>query len=277
MVTEMLERKDERIGDALRVAKDVYFLQLMIANLFFIGKSGSLTEWVLVDTGLGNSEGKIVETAEAIYGSGARPRAIILTHGHFDHIGCVKQLADKWEVPVYAHKDEFPYLNGESDYPRPDPTVGGGLMSILSPIYPRNGIDLGDRLHALPEDGSLPYMGGWKWIHTPGHTPGHISLFREEDRLLISADALTTVKQESALAVLTQEQEMHGPPAYFTTDWKAAERSVKRLRDLNPSKVVSSHGLPMEGKELTQQLEELARHFEEMAVPDHGRYVDGNE
>jgi glyoxylase-like metal-dependent hydrolase (beta-lactamase superfamily II) len=151
--------------------------------------------------------------------------------------------------------------------------VGGGLMSLISPLYPRSGIDIREHVRALPADGSVPGMAGWRWIHTPGHTPGHVSLFRERDRVLISGDAFITVQQESAIAVMTQEMEVHGPPAYFTTDWAAARESVRALRALHPAAVAPGHGQPMAGEELARELDVLADHFDQVAVPESGRYV----
>jgi glyoxylase-like metal-dependent hydrolase (beta-lactamase superfamily II) len=114
-------------------------------------------------------------------------------------------------------------------------------------------------------------MPGWRWVHTPGHTPGHVALFREEDRLLIVGDAFTTVKQESMSAVMSQEKKVHGPPKYFTIDWPRARDSVRALEALKPSMVVPSHGRPMGGEELSRQLEELAQDFDEAALPERGR------
>lgn len=117
-------------------------------------------------------------------------------------------------------------------------------------------------------------MPGWKWVHTPGDTEGHIALFRERDGILIPGDAFTTVKQESLLSVITQNEKINGPPAYLTTDWESAETSVRLLRDLKPSLVIPSHGKPMRGTELTEHLDMLAKHFEEIAVPEQGKFVD---
>lgn len=72
----------------------------------------------------------------------------------------------------------------------------------------------------MPEQ--LPHMAGFKWIHTPGHSPGHISLFREKDRAFIAEDAFTTGKQDSLSKVMKQEQEISEPPIYLTPDWKSA-------------------------------------------------------
>ncbi|OLO27054.1 hypothetical protein BTR23_21210 [Alkalihalophilus pseudofirmus] len=59
-------------------------------------------------------------------------------------------------------------------------------------------------------------MEAFRWIHSPGHTPGHVSLFRDADRTLIVGDAFVTIKQESLYSVITQEQQISGPPRYFT-------------------------------------------------------------
>jgi glyoxylase-like metal-dependent hydrolase (beta-lactamase superfamily II) len=144
----------------------------------------------------------------------------------------------------------------------------------MSSIFPNEGINLRHRIHPLPEDGSIPSMPEWQWHHTPEHTPGHISLFRKSDGVLVAGDAITTVKQESLLSVLTQKKELNGPPAYFTTDWKAAENSVKLIRNLKPTLAITSHGAPMKGDELESALKDLSAHFHTESVPEHGRYVE---
>jgi len=146
-------------------------------------------------------------------------------------------------------------------------------MAAMARFYPRGPIDLGARVRTLPEDGSVPGMPEWRWIPTPGHTPGHVSLFREADRTLIAGDAFVTTKQESVTAVLTQRPEMHGPPAYYTPDWESARRSVERLAALEPLRVATGHGPPLQGRQMLADLQELARNFERLAVPRRGRYV----
>jgi glyoxylase-like metal-dependent hydrolase (beta-lactamase superfamily II) len=92
------------------------------------------------------------------------------------------------------------------------------MVAKISATFPHTSIDISNRAVALPNDGSIPCMPGWKWIHTPGHTEGHISLFREKERVLIAGDALSTVKQESFISVATQSENISGPPKYFTID-----------------------------------------------------------
>jgi glyoxylase-like metal-dependent hydrolase (beta-lactamase superfamily II) len=256
------------------IAPDLAYLRSGIVNLYLYGQPGTASgSWVLIDAGLPGSASKIIRAAEEWIGPWARPAAIVLTHGHFDHVGAVRTLANRWDVPVYAHRLELPYLTGRSSYPPPDPRVGGGAMAALSPLYPRGPIDLGNRIRELPEDGTVPGMPGWRWIHTPGHTPGHVSLFRDEDRTLIAGDAIVTTKTESASAVLTQRPELHGPPAYYTSDWGAARRSVEALASLEPLRIASGHGPPLQGTRMLAGLHQLAQNFEQLAMPRQGRYL----
>jgi glyoxylase-like metal-dependent hydrolase (beta-lactamase superfamily II) len=255
-----------------QIAPGVYVLTTKIVNVYFIQCTDDHHTYYLVDAGMPKSGDMICEWAEKWFNH--PPKAILLTHGHFDHVGAVNELAEKWGVPVYAHHEEIPYLNGQKDYPEPDPSVNGGLVTKLSPMFPNHGIDLGNYVQSLPEDGTIPGLTGWRWIHTPGHTPGHISFFRESDKVLVAGDAFITVEQESLYKVLTQKQEMNGPPKYFTTDWQLAKNSVTALAALQPSVAATGHGVPMNGPKLTEELNKLAENFDELAIPAHGKYVD---
>jgi glyoxylase-like metal-dependent hydrolase (beta-lactamase superfamily II) len=252
------------------VARDVAFLRCAMVNVVAIGNA---SRWILVDAGLAGYSTTIRAAAAHRFGEGSRPSAIVLTHGHFDHVGSLESLLDTWDVPVFAHALEMPYLTGRSPYPPPDPLVGRGSMALISRLYPRGPIDLGTRVHTLPSDGSVPDAPEWRAIHTPGHTPGHVSLFRERDRTLVSADAVITTKQESMLAVMTQRCELHGPPAYYTQDWDRSRESVRRLSALAPSLLVPGHGQPWGGDEMRRRLSALAEHFDDMERPRLGRYA----
>lgn len=251
---------------AHEVTTDLACLKTAIVNLCFYGNPGDNAGWVLIDAGIPGSAKTIRRAAEKRFGQNAKPAAIILTHAHFDHVGALEKLLEDWSVPVYAHPLEHKYLDGSEKYPPPDPKAGGGLMAAVSPMYPRDPLKL-TRVLPLPEDGSVPQMPCWQWIHVPGHTPGQVALWREADRLLISADAVITTRQESAYAVATQKPELHGPPRYFTQDWNAARKSVRRLAALEPEILVSGHGPALQGEAMREALHALAAEFDHVARP----------
>ncbi len=263
----------QRSGSLYHLAPDVVGLRLGMVNVYFLGKPGT-SNWVLVDAGLPGAGKKIRKFAAQRFGAGIKPAAIILTHGHFDHVGGLHDLLAHWNVNVFAHRLELPYLTGRSSYPPPDPSVGGGLLSWASRFYPIKPIVLGSHVQALPGDGSVPGIEGWRWLHTPGHSVGHISLFRDTDRTMIAGDAFVTVCQESLFCVLTQKPELRGPPAYFTCDWQAAHESVDYLLSMSPMRVGAGHGQPLIGEQMLKDLRQLARHFDVDSVPRQGRYVE---
>lgn len=281
----MLSNSETRASttDLMPVAPGLHGLRDVFVNLYYaaattpgLGENlpGTNAPWVLIDAGLPGSAAKIQKQAEELFGANNPPQAIVLTHGHFDHAGALHGLLEAYPgITVYAHPLELPYLRGLSSYPPPDPTVGGGMMAYMSFSYPKTPYDFGTRVQPLPADGSVPGLPGWRWYHTPGHTFGHVSFFREADKVLLAGDAFTTVKQESGWAVYTQKQIVHGPPAYFTPDWDAARDSVRKLAALRPEIAATGHGIAMRGEELRTQLADLAGDFDTVARPKVGRYA----
>lgn len=271
---EQTATEERRLSaNAFLVAPGVWRLKDIFVNVFIIQDRDG-TGWVLVDAGLKTTAARLKTFVANLFGSsGSTPKAIVLTHGHFDHRGSLVQLADEWDVPVYCHHQERPYLTGEAAYPPTDPSVGGGMMATLSFVYPKAPINAGAYLAELPEDGTIPGLEDWRWIHTPGHTAGHISLFRDRDGVLIAGDAITTTLAESALSTALQAKILSGPPKYFTPDWGAAARSVRTLAELRPAVIATGHGQTLYGNEQAQALNQLARNFWQKGMPATGRYV----
>lgn len=252
------------------IAPGVAWLEINgFVNVYFIGERGG--PWVLVDAAMPGQFEKIRAAAEERYGGGARPEAIYLTHGHMDHAGSALALAAHWNVPVYVHRNEMPYLTGRSDYPPKDPTVGGAI-AFLSRFFPASkGVDLGNTVRELPPPGeSLPGMPGWTYVETPGHAPGQVSFFRAADRTLLAGDAFATMNLDKLADIVTKKQRLSRPPVPFTCDWVAVRRSVYRLAELSPLIVGCGHGVPLAGEEIAGN---LSRFAEDFRIPGEGRYV----
>jgi glyoxylase-like metal-dependent hydrolase (beta-lactamase superfamily II) len=251
-----------------KVAPGVWGMKIIFVNIYMVASDD---HWVLIDTGLIGSASRIKQMADDLF-AGVPPAAILLTHGHFDHRGAINELLKEWQVPVYAHPLELPYLTGQSAYPPADPTSGGGLMSLLSFLYPKRPIDLSGTIQAL-NPGEAPHLPEWEVIFTPGHSPGHVSFYRRSDGLLIAGDAFVTTRQESAMAILSDLVIVSGPPRYFTCDWNMAWDSVNKLRTLKPKIAATGHGRPIKGKVLTDGLSQLSLNFNKVSKPRHGRYI----
>lgn len=249
-----------------RIAPDVGWLPVSFVNVYFVGRPGSA--WTLVDAGLPGRTNQILEAAEARFGAGAPPEAIVLTHGHFDHAGSALQLAEYWDVPVYAHRLEMPYLTGKSDYPPLDPTIGGA-MAFLSRFMPSRGRNLSGRMREL-QPNEVPGAAGWEWLATPGHSPGHVSFFRPSDRVLLAGDAFATMNMDSWSGLVTGKQALSRAGAPFNTDWEATRLSVKELANLHPNVAGCGHGIPRRDAALPARLQRFAERFR---APRHGRYV----
>ena len=249
-----------------RIAPDVGWLPISFVNVYFIGRPGGA--WTLVDAGLPGRANQILEAVEGRFGAGARPEAILLTHGHWDHAGSALDLAEVWDVPIYAHRLEIPYLTGKSDYPPPDPTVGGAI-AFLSRFMPSHTRDFGERVRELHPN-KVPAVAGWEWLATPGHSPGHISLFRPSDRVLLAGDAFATMNMDSWSGLVTGKRTLARAGAPFNPDWDATRLAVRELARLRPNVVGCGHGIPRCDAELPAELERFAERFR---APRRGRYV----
>jgi deazaflavin-dependent oxidoreductase (nitroreductase family) len=105
--------------------------------------------------------------------------------------------------------------------------------------------DITDLVRPLDPQGGVPGLPEWRWVPTPGHTPGHVGYLRPKDGILIAGDAALTVDLNSLGGVVFGRQRLAGPPWYTTWDWPAATRSIRALADLEPRVLLPGHGRPL--------------------------------
>lgn len=258
------------MAQPIELAADLAWLRTSISNVYF---AGSRDNWVLIDAGVVGYTNLIVQAAAARFGEGSKPNGILLTHGHYDHTGCALDLARLWNVPVFAHALEFPYLQGKSVYPQKDPTVGGA-MGFLSRFFPNRTVNIGEVLRELPASGEVPGLNDWVSIHTPGHAPGQVCFWRERDRVLLAGDAVATANLDSWRGIVSQKKQISRPPSPFTYDWAKAQASARQIAALKPLILACGHGVPVvQGKDadVAAELDAFAASF---APPPRGRYVE---
>ncbi len=260
--------------DWFSVAPGVWRIKDLFVNMYLI-HNPSNNKWVLLDTGLSTSANKIKKVAEHLFWPESHPAAIVLLTPISIIPAHLRKLADEWDVPIYAHSLEKPYLTGASSYPPPDPSVGGGLMSLMSFVYPKRPIDVSDRLVILPEDGTIPVLPGWRYYHTPGHAPGHISLFRQSDRLLLAGDAFVTTNQESAIAAITQTRVLCMVLQNISRTTGARRKGLLKYLPLSSRRsLLPAMGSLWRAKSCEKPFITWLDNFRELAVPRSGRYVD---
>lgn len=196
-------------------------------------------ELVLADCGYGGFLPKL-EAAANVHGlSLSGLTGIVITHHDIDHVGGLHELKTRYpSIKVYSSELDKPYIEGVKPSLRlqqaealfdalPDEYKPGAVafQKLLKTVKPVRIDDV------LPSDGALPFLPGVKVITTPGHMPGHISLYVEEGQTLIAADALV---------IENGELEIANPQ--FTLDLKAALQSVKKLSRLTPRQIICYHG-----------------------------------
>lgn len=192
---------------------------------------------ILVDAGF---PGQLPQFREAIEAAGVpfeKLTGVVLTHQDIDHIGCLPDLlkASPQKVEVLSSEVEKPYIQGD----KPLIKIEKAMARLTDlPQEQREGFKrvfenpptaLVDKTVADGEE--LPFCGGITVIHTPGHTPGHISLYHQPSKTLIAGDALTIV-----------DGRLVGPVPQYTLDMDVAIQSLKKLTQYDIEAVICYHG-----------------------------------
>lgn len=210
----------------MEIAQNVHLVPGVIANTYVIIDSSGLA---LIDAGLPNRSRKIMDYIHSI---GRQPSAInqiIITHADFDHIGSLEALRAATSAQVAASRHEADSIQTG----KPSRELSGSALfrlliavitTFMKPVPSKV-----DRILAGGEELSL--LGGLQVIPTPGHTPGHISLWSPSTRILFSGDSILVRLDSFA-------------PSQGRNNWdeKKSEQSFWLQSDLHPAMVCGGHG-----------------------------------
>ncbi len=198
-----------------RVADDIFQLSLLPRG----GINAYLVGDVLVDAGLG-IHGRGI--AKAV--SDRAVKTHLLTHAHGDHVGGSKTVSEALGVPVWCGA-------GDAEAVRAGKVVAASRVQALfnwKPVQVARELSQGDELGP-----------GFTVLNTPGHSPGHIALWRESDRTLLCGDVFLNLNFYTTVPGLNE------PPTLFTVDPAANRTAARRLAELEPALVLFGHGKPL--------------------------------
>lgn len=191
---------------------------------------------ILIDTGMPGQLEQIQLAMSEVGVSFDKLKGVILTHQDLDHIGSLPEILTQSnnDIEVYAHVFDKPYIEGTLPLIKTDPNrmskeEWASLPEQMQFLYknpPKS------KVHKILEDGQeLSYCGGIQVIFTPGHAPGHISLYLKQSKTLVAGDAMVVV-----------DGVLRGPIQQTTLDMKTAIDSLEKFLDLDVETVICYHG-----------------------------------
>jgi len=202
---------------------------------------------VLLDTGFPGDAPRIRAAIEA-RGLGARDvRAILLTHGHLDHAGCAAEFKAWAGAPLFAHPLEQAHIDGAFRH-RGSARVTDALEAIGRTITRYRTVKIDGEL----KDGDeLPFWGGLRVVHLPGHTLGHCGFYSVRHDLLFSGDLWVRFMMRTQMS-----------PRIFSDDVSLVPASMRKARAFGARWVVPGHYDLPNAARLRRRFEELCEQLE---------------
>ncbi|MGX0911447.1 MBL fold metallo-hydrolase [Staphylococcus caprae] len=182
----------------------------ILINTWYVVKDNGV---YIIDTGIEQYAELQIKAAQLL----GEPKTIFLTHGHVDHIGSAKTIKEKFNIDVYAHSNELKYINNEEAYPNKDKIENTNISYEVKALK-RKYFD------------GLPL----KYILTPGHSPGHVVFYHEEDEVLMCGDLF-----------ISEKESLHPPIKKFTYNINENIESGSIIDELKPKIITTSHGYDM--------------------------------
>ncbi|HYM15387.1 MAG TPA: MBL fold metallo-hydrolase [Dehalococcoidia bacterium] len=183
----------------------------------------------LIDSSSGGAAGAIVAAIEAAGHEPADLQTVVATHYHHDHTGNAGTLRERTGAALWVHAADAPYVDGRA------PWMGlqgaFGVADRFGPAPYKLRVD-----RALEEGDTLPFGGGLRVVHAPGHTPGHIALHAPALGVLFAGDALMNVLG------------LRLPLAMSSHDMDMARQSVRALAEMQFEIALPGHGAPILGR-----------------------------
>jgi glyoxylase-like metal-dependent hydrolase (beta-lactamase superfamily II) len=210
-----------RLRTSLEVTPNVHRVDGVDANVYLVLDQSEL---MLIDTGMPGSFRRIIDYVNGINRKPSEITTIVLTHCHVDHTGSAQQLKELTNAKVAVHQDDAQFVSGEKARPSPRGALGI-LFKAFSPFSKPKPV----RPDILLSDGDR--VGKLIVVHTPGHTPGSISLHDSERKLIFVGDAMRY-----------SNGKISGPPKRFTPDMNRALQSIAKISQLDFDTMLSGHG-----------------------------------
>jgi glyoxylase-like metal-dependent hydrolase (beta-lactamase superfamily II) len=180
----------------------------------------------LVDMGIGSSGAKVLAALRSVGSGPGEVTRLLLTHCHPDHAGGAAYVSRETGRPVDIHAADAEYVRSGTQPPA-DPSSRLGRLLRALPQPKQEKVTVGEEL----TDGQVvPVAGGLRVVHTPGHSPGHVSYLHEESGVLITGDAIFNVLGR------------RWPPKLLCSNYVMTQQTAHRLAELDYSTAAFTHG-----------------------------------